>query len=179
MPATATSPHNPKTPTHAHSSAQGNGPAQGQWWQRWTHTQLWELQRWARAEPFLEGPVHGSCKGSAENCRLQTAGGWMPQAAWEAMPADALHPQGVHPRNLPVPQDHLYVLRCLRKTLRKTRREGRRLLNITPSPTPRTHTPLRPRNGRRTDTGSTQSTSGSPRATQHNVPDPPTSGPTT
>ena len=33
-PATATSPHDPVTPTHAHSSAQVRGPAQGQWWQR-------------------------------------------------------------------------------------------------------------------------------------------------
>ena len=52
-PATATSPHNPTTPTDAHSSAQGNGPAQGQWWQRCTHTQLWKLRKWARAEPSL------------------------------------------------------------------------------------------------------------------------------
>ena len=36
----------------------------------------------------------------------------MPQAAWVAMLADALHHQGVHPRNLPAPQDHPYVLKC-------------------------------------------------------------------
>ena len=30
-----------------------------------------------------------------ENCRLRPAGGWMPQAAWEAMLADALHPLGM------------------------------------------------------------------------------------
>ena len=36
-PATATCPEDPVTPTHAHSSAQDRGPAQGQWWQRWTH----------------------------------------------------------------------------------------------------------------------------------------------
>ena len=46
-PATATGPHDPVTPTHANSSAQDRGPAQGQWWQRWTHTQLWELRKWA------------------------------------------------------------------------------------------------------------------------------------
>ena len=102
-PATATGPHDPVTPTHAHSSAQDRGPAQGQWWQRWTHTQLWELRKRARGEPSLEGLVHRPRKGSVENCRLRPAGGWMPQAAWEAMLADALHPLGVHPRNLPAP----------------------------------------------------------------------------
>ena len=44
-PATATSPHDPTTPTYAHTSAQGHGPAQGQWWQGWTHTQLSELRK--------------------------------------------------------------------------------------------------------------------------------------
>ena len=80
-PATATSPHDPITPTQAHSSAQGHGPAQGQRWQRWTHTQLWELRKWARAEPSLEGLVHRSRRRSVENCRLQPAGGCMPEAA--------------------------------------------------------------------------------------------------
>ena len=47
-PATATGPHDPVTPIHAHSSAQDRRPAQGQWWQRWTHTQLCELRKWAR-----------------------------------------------------------------------------------------------------------------------------------
>ena len=42
-PATATGPQDPVTPTHTHSSAQDRGHAQGQWWQRWTRTQLWEL----------------------------------------------------------------------------------------------------------------------------------------
>ena len=41
--------------THAHSSAEDRGPAQGQWWQRWTHTQLWELRKWVRTEHSLEG----------------------------------------------------------------------------------------------------------------------------
>ena len=39
-PATATSAHDPITPTRAHSSAQDRGPAQEQWWRHWTHTQL-------------------------------------------------------------------------------------------------------------------------------------------
>ena len=37
-PATATSPHDPTTHTLAHTSAQGHGPAHGQWWQYWTNT---------------------------------------------------------------------------------------------------------------------------------------------
>ena len=73
-PATVTSPHNPITPTHAHSSTKDRGPAQEQWWRRWTHTQLWELQKWAQADPSLEGLVHRPRKGSVENCRLQPAG---------------------------------------------------------------------------------------------------------
>ena len=100
-PATATGPHDPVTPTHAHSSAQDRRPAQEQWWQRWTHTQLWELRKWARGEPSLEGLVHRPRKGLVENCRLRLAGGWMPQAAWEAMLADALHPPGSPPPQPP------------------------------------------------------------------------------
>ena len=66
-PATATSPHGPITPTHAHTSAQDRGPAQGQWWQRWTHTQLWELRKWVGTEPSLEGLVCRLRKGLVEN----------------------------------------------------------------------------------------------------------------
>ena len=95
------------------------------------------------------------------------------------MLADALHPQGVQPHNLPAPQDHTCVLGRLQETLQEMRREGRRLWDITPSPTLRTHTPLPPRKRRRTDTGSTHSTPGAPRATQHDGPDPPASGATT
>ena len=113
MPTTATSPHDPATRTHAHTSAQGHCPAHGQWWQGSTHTQLWELQKLARAEPSLEGPLRRPRRGSAENCRLQPAGGWMPQAAWGAMLAIALHPQKVHPHSLPAPQDHPYDLKRL------------------------------------------------------------------
>ena len=137
--------------------------------------QLWELGKWAGAEPSLEGLVHRPRKGSMENRRLQPAGGWMPQAAWEAMLADALHPQGVHP----APEDHPYVLRRLRETLQETRRERRRLWDITPSPTPHTHTPSPPVKRRRTDTGSTHSNPGALRATQHDAPDPLASGATT
>ena len=174
-PATATGPHDPVTPTHAHSSAQHRRPAQEQWWQRWTHTQLWELRKWARGEPSLEGLVHRPRKGSVENCRLQPAGGWMPHAAWEAMLADALHPLGVHPRNLPAPQDHPYVLRRLRETLQETQRDGICLWDITQSPAPHTHTPSPPHKFRRTDTGDTHSTPGALHATQHDAPDPPAS----
>ena len=173
--ATATSPHDPVTPTHAHSSAQDRGPAQGQWWQRWTHTQLWELRKRVRAEPSLEGLVHRPRKGSVENCRLQPVGGWMPQAAWEAMLADVLHPLGVQPRNLLASQDHRYVLRRLRETLQETQRDGIRLWDITQSPTPRTHTPSPPHKRQRTDTGGTHKTPGALRATEHDTPDPPAS----
>ena len=140
-PAAATSSHDPVTPTHAHSSAQDRGPAQGQWWRRWTNTQLWELRKWAWAEPSLEGLVHRPRKGSVENCRLQPAGGLMPQAAWEAMLAPAHHPLGVQPRSLPAPQDHPYVLRRLRETLQETQRDSIHLWDIAQSPTPHRKTP--------------------------------------
>ena len=78
-PATATGPHDPVTPTHAPSSAQDRGPTQGQWWQRWIHTQLWELQNSARGGPSLKGLVHWPRKGSVENCRLRPAG-WVDAA---------------------------------------------------------------------------------------------------
>ena len=174
-PATATSPHDHVTATHVNSSAQGHGPTQGQWWRRWTHTQLWKLRKWARAEPSLEGLVHRPPRGSVENRRLQSVGGWMPQAAWEAMLAD-VHPLGVYPRNLPAPQDHPYVLRRLRETLQETQRDGTRLWDITRSSTPHTHTPSRPHKLQRTDTGGTLGTPGALRATQHDAPDAPASG---
>ena len=157
-PATATSPHHPMTPTHAHSSAQDRGPAQGQWWRRWTHTQLWELRNWAWAEPSSEGLVQRPRKGSVENCRLQPAGGWMPQAACEAMLADALSLLGLHPRNLPAPQDHPYVLRRLRETPQETQQDGIRLWDITQSPTLHLHSPSPPHKRQRTDAGGTHST---------------------
>ena len=159
-PATATSPYDPITPTHAHSSAQDRGPAQGEWWRCWTHTQLWELRKWVRAEPSLEGLVHQPRKGSMEDSRLQPAVGCTPQAAWEATLADALRPLRVYPRNLPAPEDHPYVLRRLQGTLQETQRDGIRLWDITGSPTPHTHTPLPPHKRRRTDAGGTHSTPG-------------------
>ena len=175
-PTTATSPHDPITPTHAHSSVQDRGPAQGQWWRRWTHTQLWELRKWVRTEPSLESLVHRPRKGSVENSHLQPAGGRMPQAAWEAMLANALHPLGVQPRNLSAPQDHPYVLKRLRETLQEMQRDGIRLRDITQSPTPHTHTPSPHHKCRRTEAGGTHSTPGAQRATQHDAPDPPASG---
>ena len=106
--------------------------------------QLWELRKWARGEPSLEGLVHRPRKGSVENCRLRPAGGWMLQAAWEAMLTNVLHPLGVHPRKLPAPQDHPHVLRRLRETLWETQRDGIHLWDITQSPAPHTHTPSLP-----------------------------------
>ena len=150
-------------------TAQDRDPAQGQWWQRWTGTQLWELRQLVRTGPSLEGLVHRPRKVSVENSRLQPLGGWMPQAAWEAMLADALHFLGVHPRNLPAPQDHPYVLKRLRETLQETQGDGIRLWDITQSPTPHTHTPSPPHKRRRTDAGGTHSTPGAQRATQHGL----------
>ena len=95
------------------------------------------------------------------------------------MLADAPRAQGVHPRNVPAPQDRPYVLRRLRRTLQESQIEGRRLWDITPSPTPRTPIPSPPRKRQHTDAGSTQSTPGAPRATQHDAPDPPASRATT
>ena len=177
--ATAARPHDHITPTHAHSSAKGHGPAQGQWWWCRTQTQLWELRKWARAGPSLEGLVHRPRKGLAENRGLQSAGGWMPRAAWGAMLADALHPLGVHPRSLPTPRDHPYVLKRLRDTLQETQRDSIRLWDITQSPTPHTHTPSPPHKRQRTDTGGTHSTPGALRATQHDALDPQASGSST
>ena len=179
-PTAAASPHfsTARTHAHTHAHAQGHGPARGPCWQRWTHTQLWELRKWARAEPSLEGLVRRLCRETMENRRLQPAVGWMPQDAWEAMLADALHPQGVHARQLPTPQKHPHVLGRLRETLQATQKEGKSLWDITPSPAPHTDTPSPPRKRRRTDTGSTDTaptrrTPGTPHATQHDALDPP------
>ena len=175
-PTTATSPQDPITPTQAHSSAQGYGPAQGQWWRRCTHTQLWDLRKWARAEPSLEGLVHRPCKGSVENCRLQPAGGWLPQAAWEAMLADAVHPLGVQPRNLPAPQKPPV---CPPAPAGEPPGDAARRhlpAGHHPKRSPHTHTPSPPHKRRRTDAGGTHSTPGVLRARQHDAPDPPASG---
>ena len=82
------------------------------------------------------------------------------------MLANALYPLEVHPRNLPAPQDHPYVLRRLRETPQETQRDGIRLWNISQSLAPHTHTPSAPHKRRRTDTGGTHSTPGALRATQ-------------
>ena len=100
----------------------------------------------------------------------------MPQTPWEAMLADALHPLGVHPRNLPAPQDHPYVLRRVLETLQETQQDGIRLWDITESHTPHTHTPSPAHKRRRSDTGGTHSAQGTLRATQHDASDPQPSG---
>ena len=86
------------------------------------------------------------------------------------------NPLGVHPRNLPARQDHPYVLRRLRDTLRETQRDGLFLCDLSRSPAPHIHTPSEPHKRWRTDTGGSHSTPGALRATQHDVPDPPASG---
>ena len=96
--------------------------------------------------------VHRPRKGSVENCRLQPAIGWLLQAAWEAMLADALHPLGLNPRNLPAPQDHPYVLGRLRETLQETQWDGICLWDIAESPAPHEHTPSAPHKRRPPDT---------------------------
>ena len=68
-PTGAASPHDStaRTHAHAHAHAQGDGPACGLWWQRWTHTQLWELWKWAQAETSLRGLVRRPCRETTEN----------------------------------------------------------------------------------------------------------------
>ena len=72
-PATATSPHDPTTPTHAHSSPQGHVHAQRQWLQRWMHTQLWELQSGPGQSPpsraWSTGPARGRRRTAASSRR--------------------------------------------------------------------------------------------------------------
>ena len=169
-PATATGPHDPFTPTRAHSSAQDRRPAQEQWWQRWTHTQLWELRKWARGEPSLEGLVHRPRKGSVENAGSGWRGGGCRRPhgkpCWPMRSTPATPPR----------QNHRYVVRRLRETLQETQRDGIRLWDITQSPAPHTHTPSPAHKRRRTDTSSTHSTPGTLRATKHDAPDPPASG---
>ena len=95
------------------------------------------------------------------------------------MLANALHPLGVHPRNLLAPQNHPYVLRRLQETHEETRQEGSHLWDITPSPTPHTHTSSPPDKRQRTDTIGTHSTAVALRAEQHTAPNPTASGATT
>ena len=105
----------------------------------------------------------------------------MPQDTWEAMRADALHPNGVQPGKIHAPKDYQQILRTLGETLQMTRKEGKRLWDITASPPPRTNIPSPPRKRRRTDTGSadtalTRSTQGTQRATQQEAPEHPAGG---
>ena len=142
-PVAAASPHDSTARTHAHTHAhaKGHGPARG----------------WAALDPYTavgaaelgpggaipwgsSGPA-GSRQRTVDSSRR---GGWMPQDAWKAMLANALHPQGVHPREIPAAQDHPYVLRGLQDRLHATRRERRRLWDIIPRPTAPTDTPSPP-----------------------------------
>ena len=91
------------------------------------------------AEPSLEGRVCQSFRETTENRPLHPAGGWMPQDVWEAMLANALHPQGVHPGQVPAPQDHPRGLKRLWET-RQATQEGRKAPvghHAKPSPTHR------------------------------------------
>ena len=171
--ATPTSSHNPTTFTHAISSAKGQGPAQGQWWQRWTHKQLWELPKWARAEPSLEDLVQRPRKGSVENCRLRPAGRGgchrpHGKPCWPMRSSPKESTRATYPRHRTT---RMSSGDC-GGTLQETRREGRRLWDITPSPTLCRYTPSPARKRRRTDTGSTHSMPGAQHATQHQAPDP-------
>ena len=112
-----TPPHAPTPTLTLTPLPKGHGPADGPWWQRWTHEQLWEQGKWAQREPSINGLVRQPCGESADDRILPPMGGWMPQAAWQAMLAHALYPQGVHCREPPAPQDQPYVLRRLRHTL--------------------------------------------------------------
>ena len=146
-----------------------------------TSMQLLELRKWARAEPSLEGLVYRPHRESQKNRRLQPAGGWMPQDAWEPMLADALELRGVHLHNLSAPQDHPYVPSRLCETSQAMQRAGRRLWDITRSPPPPRDNPWPPHKRGRADAGRTNatpnhSTLGTPRTRQHDTPDTPSGG---
>ena len=105
-PATATGPHGPVTPTHAHSYAQDRGPAQGQWWQRWIHTQLSELQSGPREGPpsraWSGGPARGWWRAAASGrrgggCRRPHGKPCWPMRStpWESTPATSPRPRTI------------------------------------------------------------------------------------
>ena len=127
-PATATSPHHPNTHTgtHAHTPNQGHSPAHGPWWQRWTHAQLWELQKWARAEPFLEGLVRHPRRESAEKCGLRPAGGSMPQASLGSKAGQGTQsPVNPPPASSPHPRtNRMSSGGCGRPSRRRKEKEG-------------------------------------------------------
>ena len=85
-------PNDPTTPTHAHSSAQGHGPAHGQLCQPWTHTQLWELRKRPGQSPpsraWYTGRRGGGChRPHGKPC-------WpMRSTPTESTPASSPHPR--------------------------------------------------------------------------------------
>ena len=142
-PATATSHHDPITPTHAQSSAQDRGPAQGQLWPRRTYTQLWELRKSARAEPSLKGLVHRSRERSVENCRLQQAGGVDAAGGMRSHAGRFAPPPGSPPlATSPRPRTTgMSSGACGRPSRRH--RETASASKTSPKAQPRTHTPPR------------------------------------
>ena len=141
-PVAATGPHDPVTPTHAHSSVKTAGPPKDSGGSAGPTRSSGSCESGPGESPpsraWSIGPARGRWRTAASGRR----GGWMPHAAWEAMLADALQPLGVHPRNLSAPQDHPYVLRRLRETLQETQRDGIRLLGHHPKPSPAQTHPL-------------------------------------
>ena len=107
----------------------------------------------ARAGTCLEYLVRQPSRYTTENRCLRPAGGWMPQDASEAMLADALHPQKIHPHQLLAPQDRPDVIKRLREAVKATQKGGRCLWDITPRQPQHTDNPLQPRRRRSTNTG--------------------------
>ena len=93
----------------------------------------------------------------------------MPQDAWEPMPTGALHPHGVHPRNLRAAQHQPHVLERLQEALQATQKGGKRLWDITPRPPARIDTPSTPQRTYTGGAGTTQahSSPNAARPTQH------------
>ena len=92
-----------------------------------------------RALPRGPGPAAPQGVGG-ELPPLAAGGGVDAAGCMGSHAADALNPLGVHPRNLPAPQDHPYVLRRLRETLQETQRDGN-ACGTSPKAQPCTHTP--------------------------------------
>ena len=90
-PAIPTTPPHPPTPTAPFNAGD---PSQGEWWQRWTQTQLWELRKWAPAERSLEELVHRPRKGVGGELPPQGGGG-----------LDATGRMGSHADRCPPPQE--------------------------------------------------------------------------
>ena len=126
-PATATSPRDHITPTHAHSSAGGHGPAQGQWWQRWTHTQLWELRKWARAELSLERPGPPAPQGVGREPRPPAGGEGDARGRMGSHTGRCAPPPGRRPPQPPGDPGLPVCPQALAETLQETQRDGLRL----------------------------------------------------